>query len=84
MSGCRRARAVRAAAFVPKRKALVTGSDRLVTGSDRLVRLWEIDTGKPLAQADTRPCTECLSEIPREAHRCAFCTSVQGPLPATG
>ena len=38
----------------------------------------------PDPQADTRPCTECLSEIPREAHRCAFCTSVQGPLPATG
>jgi large conductance mechanosensitive channel len=24
----------------------------------------------------TRPCPECLSEIPREAHRCAFCTTV--------
>jgi large conductance mechanosensitive channel len=28
-------------------------------------------------ESDTRPCTECLSEIPREAHRCAFCTSPQ-------
>ena len=23
----------------------------------------------------TRPCPECLSEIPLEAHRCAFCTT---------
>ena len=29
-------------------------------------------------ESDTRPCTECLSEIPREARRCAFCASVQG------
>ena len=27
--------------------------------------------------ADSRPCTECLSEIPREARRCAFCASPQ-------
>ena len=27
--------------------------------------------------SDTRPCTECLSEIPREAKRCAFCASPQ-------
>jgi large conductance mechanosensitive channel len=26
----------------------------------------------------THPCTECLSEIPREARRCAFCASPQG------
>jgi large conductance mechanosensitive channel len=38
----------------------------------------------PDADADTRPGTECLSEIPREARRCAFCTTVQEPLPATG
>ncbi len=25
----------------------------------------------------TKKCLECLSEIPREARRCAFCTSVQ-------
>jgi large conductance mechanosensitive channel len=30
------------------------------------------------AESDTHPCTECLSEIPREARRCAFCGSVQG------
>jgi large conductance mechanosensitive channel len=28
-------------------------------------------------ESDTRPCSECLSEIPREARRCAFCTSPQ-------
>ncbi len=28
-------------------------------------------------ESETRPCSECLSEIPREAHRCAFCTSPQ-------
>src|SRR5205807_149173 len=38
--------AVRAAAFVPRKKALVTGS------SDRSVRLWEIATGKLLYQAE--------------------------------
>ncbi len=26
-------------------------------------------------ESETTPCTECLSEIPREARRCAFCTS---------
>ncbi len=25
----------------------------------------------------TKKCTECLSEIPRDARRCAFCTSPQ-------
>ncbi len=34
------------------------------------------------AESETRPCTECLSEIPREAKRCAFCTSPQEPEPA--
>ena len=36
----------------------------------------------PDPDSDVRPCTECLSEIPREATRCAFCTSAQTPLPA--
>jgi large conductance mechanosensitive channel len=27
----------------------------------------------------TRKCTECLSEIPKEARRCAYCTSPQVP-----
>ena len=30
--------------------------------------------------SDTRPCTECLSEIPKAARRCAFCTAVQTPV----
>jgi large conductance mechanosensitive channel len=37
---------------------------------------------------DTRACTECLSEIPKAARRCAFCTATQTPVadvaPATG
>ena len=28
-------------------------------------------------EADSRPCSECLSEIPKEARRCAFCASPQ-------
>src|ERR1700733_7704800 len=31
-------------------------------------------------ESETRPCSECLSEIPREARRCAFCTSPQEAL----
>lgn len=30
-------------------------------------------------EAATRPCPQCLSEIPREARRCAFCTSEVAP-----
>jgi large conductance mechanosensitive channel len=30
--------------------------------------------------SETHPCTECLSEIPREARRCAFCASPQGAV----
>jgi large conductance mechanosensitive channel len=37
---------------------------------------------KPDPDADTRPCTECLSLIPMEARKCAFCTSPQEPLAA--
>ncbi len=29
----------------------------------------------PAVEETTRPCPQCLSEIPRAAHRCAFCTS---------
>ena len=36
----------------------------------------------PDADSDVRPCSECLSDIPKEATRCAFCTSVQTPLVA--
>ncbi len=30
--------------------------------------------------SETRPCTECLSDIPRQARKCAFCGSVQQPV----
>ena len=38
--------------------------------------------GLPEPESDTRPCTECLSEIPRAARRCAFCTADQTPIAA--
>jgi large conductance mechanosensitive channel len=28
-------------------------------------------------ESETRPCSECLSEIPRRARKCAFCASAQ-------
>jgi large conductance mechanosensitive channel len=28
-------------------------------------------------ESETTPCTECLSEIPRQARKCAFCASPQ-------
>jgi large conductance mechanosensitive channel len=34
------------------------------------------DEPKPV----TRPCPECLSDIPEAAHRCAFCTTAVTPL----
>lgn len=39
---------------------------------------------QPDVESETRACTECLSDIPREARRCPFCTSAQEPLPAIG
>jgi large conductance mechanosensitive channel len=39
--------------------------------------------GAPDPDSDTRACSECLSEIPRAARRCAFCTAVQEPVAAT-
>jgi large conductance mechanosensitive channel len=30
-------------------------------------------------ESETRPCSECLSEIPSRARRCAFCASPQPP-----
>jgi large conductance mechanosensitive channel len=36
--------------------------------------LAERHTGPPV-ESTTRPCPECLSEIPVEAHRCAYCTT---------
>jgi large conductance mechanosensitive channel len=35
---------------------------------------------EPDVNSETHPCTECLSEIPKPARRCAFCGSPQHPL----
>jgi large conductance mechanosensitive channel len=35
--------------------------------------------GADADDSETRPCSECLSEIPREARKCAFCASPQTP-----
>ena len=35
---------------------------------------------QPDVESETRPCTECLSDIPRAARRCAFCSSEQQPV----
>jgi large conductance mechanosensitive channel len=32
-------------------------------------------------ESETRPCGECLSEIPRQARKCAFCASPQPAAP---
>jgi large conductance mechanosensitive channel len=37
---------------------------------------------EPPADPTTRNCPECLSEIPLEAKRCAFCTTEVAPLAA--
>jgi len=34
---------------------------------------------QPAADLTTRPCPECLSDIPLKATRCAFCTTVVTP-----
>jgi large conductance mechanosensitive channel len=36
--------------------------------------------GRPDPESDVRACTECLSEIPKAARRCAFCTAEQQPM----
>jgi large conductance mechanosensitive channel len=36
---------------------------------------------EPPPDPSTRKCRACLSEIPREASRCAFCTSAVTPIP---
>lgn len=36
--------------------------------------------GQPDPESDTRACSECLSEIPKAARRCAFCTAEQQPV----
>jgi large conductance mechanosensitive channel len=35
---------------------------------------------EPPVDSVTRPCPECLSDIPREARRCAFCTAEVAPV----
>ena len=35
---------------------------------------------QPDVESETRACTECLSDIPREARKCAFCGSPQQPV----
>lgn len=35
---------------------------------------------EPPADPTTKRCAECLSEVPLEAKRCAFCTSVLAPV----
>jgi large conductance mechanosensitive channel len=43
---------------------------------NRLMRRFRTE---PSVDETTRKCPECLSEIPREAHRCAFCTAELTP-----
>ena len=38
---------------------------------------------EPEVESVTRACPECLSQIPREARRCAFCTAEVGGAPAS-
>ncbi|HZU40083.1 MAG TPA: large conductance mechanosensitive channel protein MscL [Solirubrobacteraceae bacterium] len=35
---------------------------------------------QPDVESETHPCTECLSDIPNQARRCAFCGSPQEPV----
>jgi large conductance mechanosensitive channel len=35
---------------------------------------------EPDVESETRACTECLSDIPRQARKCAFCGSPQQPV----
>ncbi|HET9780491.1 MAG TPA: large conductance mechanosensitive channel protein MscL [Candidatus Dormibacteraeota bacterium] len=38
---------------------------------------WTERSRKQPSDPTTKKCTECLSEIPKDARRCAFCTSPQ-------
>ena len=42
-------------------------------------RLIALRHREPPLDPTTRKCPECLSEIPIEAHRCAFCTAMVSP-----
>jgi len=43
------------------------------------MELLESRRARPAAAPTTRPCPECLSEIPMAAKRCAFCTAPVAP-----
>jgi large conductance mechanosensitive channel len=43
-------------------------------------RLMALRRTEPAVPPETRPCLECLSEIPVGARRCAFCTAEVAPL----
>jgi large conductance mechanosensitive channel len=43
-------------------------------------RLTELANRRESPDPSTRKCPECLSEIPIDAHRCAFCTSEVAPV----
>jgi large conductance mechanosensitive channel len=43
---------------------------------NHLLAKWKTE---PPAEAEVRPCPECLSDIPKAARRCAFCTTEVAP-----
>jgi large conductance mechanosensitive channel len=43
-------------------------------------RLMSLGRRRESPDPNTRKCPECLSEIPADAHRCAFCTSEVAPV----
>ena len=43
-------------------------------------RLMEISNRRESPDPSTRKCPECVSEIPIDARRCAFCTSEVAPV----
>ena len=43
-------------------------------------RLMELSRRRESPDPSTRKCSECLSEIPIDARRCAFCTSEVAPV----
>lgn len=48
----------------------------VVVPMDRLQRM----RAQPPTEVPTRPCPECLSDIPKQARRCAFCTTQVTPV----
>ncbi|HZT73600.1 MAG TPA: large conductance mechanosensitive channel protein MscL [Terriglobales bacterium] len=47
-------------------------------------RLISLSRRQPPADPTTKKCPECLSEIPIDARRCAFCTSALAASPTQG